>query len=166
VPTSGARRAVGATLQFAGPRVSELCGLNIEDFEDNVRQNVIAPVVAHANVLRIARGENRIRAHITPHTFRRTYITFMVAAGYDIPYIQAQVGHKGPTTTLAIYAQVMRRPDRDQLRAEIRDLLGVTPQPPEPPAATVHRLDRGEGVASVAALRGAEKAGKGRAIGL
>jgi hypothetical protein len=90
----------------------------------------------------------------------------MVAAGYDIPYIQAQVGHKDPTTTLAIYAQVMRRPDRDQLRAEIRVLHGVTPQPPEPPPVGIHLVDRGEGMASVEALRDTEKAGKGRAIGL
>lgn len=114
--------------------------------KDNVRRNVIAPVVARANELRLARGQNRIRAHITPHTFRRTYITYMVAAGYDIPYIQAQVGHKDPTTTLAIYAQVMRRPNRDQLRAEVRALLGVDPQPPEPPAATIHRLDRRQAI--------------------
>jgi integrase len=208
-PSTGVRRAIIATLHFAGPRVSELCALNTEDFDltrarfhidrsktptgaravdihprlldelelyrsrrgsialdapafptrsgnrrekDNVRKNVIAPVVAHANELRIARGENRIRTHVTPHTFRRTYITFMVAAGYDIPYIQAQVGRKDPTTTLAIYAQAMRRPDRDQLRAEIRAVLGVSPQAPEPTAAVVHRLGRGEGVASREAL--------------
>jgi integrase len=214
-PSSGVRRAIIATLQLAGPRVSELCALNAEDFDlgasrfhvdrsktptgartvdihprlldelklyrsrrgpsgldspefptrngtrrekDNVRKNVIAPVVAHANTLRLARGENRIRAHVTPHTFRRTYITFMVAAGYDIPYVQAQVGHKDPTTTLAIYAQVMRRPGRDQLRAEIRALLGVAPQPPEPPAATVRRVDQGRRIASIEALRAAEKA--------
>ena len=47
------------------------------------------------------------------------------AAGYDLPYVQAQVGHLDPSTTLAIYAQVMARRDRDQLRAEIRQLLGV-----------------------------------------
>ena len=40
----------------------------------------------------------------------------MVAAGYDLPYIQAQVGHRDPSTTLAIYARVIARPDRDQLR--------------------------------------------------
>lgn len=222
-PSSGVRRAIIATLQFAGPRVSELCALDTEDFDldaarfhidksktpagartvdihprlveelklyrsrrgaapvdapefptrngtrrnkDNVRKNVIAPVVARANELRITEGQNRIRAHVTPHTLRRTYITFMVAAGYDIPYIQAQVGHKDPTTTLAIYAQVMRRPDRDGLRAEIRALFGVSPQPPEPPAATIHRLDRQRQRGPVDTLRAAEKAGKGRAIGL
>ncbi len=30
-----------------------------------------------------------------------------------------------PTKTLAIYAQILRRADRDQLRAQIRELLGV-----------------------------------------
>lgn len=127
---------------------------------------MIAPVLAHANELRLARGQNRIRAHVTPHTFRRTYVTFMVAAGYDIPYVQAQVGHKDPTTTLAIYAQVMRRPDRDHLRAEIRALLGVSPRPPEPSGATIHRLDRGQEIPLADALRAAEKAAKSRAIGL
>ena len=63
--------------------------------------------------------------HVTPHTFRRTYITYMIAAGYDLPYVQAQVGHDDPSVTLSIYAQVMRRADREQLKAEIRELLGV-----------------------------------------
>jgi hypothetical protein len=43
----------------------------------------------------------------------------MVAAGYDLPYIQAQVGHRDPSTTLAIYAQVIARPDRDELRPPV-----------------------------------------------
>ena len=49
----------------------------------------------------------------------------MIAAGYDLPHVQAQVGHVDPSVTLSIYAQVMRRADRDELRAEIRELLGV-----------------------------------------
>jgi site-specific recombinase XerD len=61
---------------------------------------------------------------VTPHTFRRTYITIMLAAGFDLPYVQDQVGHTHPSTTLGIYAQVVRRPDRDTVRAEMRALLG------------------------------------------
>jgi integrase len=91
----------------------------------NVLNRVVQPALKRANELRAGRGEPPIHVHVTPHTFRRMYITFMVAGGYDLPYVQAQVGHVDPTTTLAIYAQVMRRSDRDQLRAEIRDLLGV-----------------------------------------
>lgn len=89
-----------------------------------MRLRVIAPVVSRANEIRAAEDRPPIRAHVTPHTFRRTYITYMVAAGYDLPYVQAQVGHADPAVTLAIYAQVMRRADRDELRAEIRGLLG------------------------------------------
>ena len=92
--------------------------------KDNVRLRILAPAVARANAVRAQRGEPPIRAHVTPHTLRRTYITFMIAAGYDLPYVQAQVGHSDPAVTLAVYAQVMRRRDRDQLRSEIRALLG------------------------------------------
>lgn len=95
--------------------------------KDNVRQRVIEPVLARANALREQRGEPSIRAHVTPHTLRRTYITYAIAAGFDIPYVQAQVGHADPSVTLSFYAQLIRRPDRDQLRAEIRALLGVAP---------------------------------------
>lgn len=91
----------------------------------NVLQRVVQPTLARANELRAGRDEPPILVHVTPHTFRRTYITFLLAAGYDLPYVQAQVGHLDPTTTLAIYAQVMARRDRGQLRSEIRQLLGV-----------------------------------------
>jgi integrase len=181
-PIWGARRPVVAALALAGPRVTELCELDVDDIDlskarfyiddaktpagvrdvdihprlldeltgyaatrpptagnspafptrngtrrnkDNVRLRVIAPVVARANQVRAAEGRPAIRAHVTPHTFRRTYITYMIAAGYDLPYVQAQVGHVDPSVTLSIYAQVMRRADRDELRAEIRELLGV-----------------------------------------
>jgi hypothetical protein len=97
---------------------------------------------------------------VTPHTFRRTYITYAIAAGFDIPYVQAQVGHSDPNVTLAVYAQVMRRPDRDQLRSEIRAPLGVQ--------ASADASDARPTRAAVAAtpLRTREKAGKGRALSL
>jgi integrase len=91
----------------------------------NVLQRVVKPVLARANEIRASQNEAPILVHVTPHTFRRTYITFLLAAGYELPYVQAQVGHVHPHTTLAIYAQVMARGDRDQLRTEIRELLGV-----------------------------------------
>lgn len=100
-------------------------------------------------------------ANAIPHTLRRTYITFMVAAGYDLPYIQAQVGHEDPTTTLAIYAQVMRRADRDQLRAEIRELLGVD-DPVAPNARTAQEATAIR--PALNRLRTVETAGKGRRL--
>jgi integrase len=103
--------------------------------KDNVRVRVVLPTLRRANELRARRDQPPILAHVTPHTFRRTYITFMLAAGFDVPYVQAQVGHRDPGVTLAVYASVIRRPDRDRLRAEMRELLGehVQEQPPLPP---------------------------------
>ena len=46
----------------------------------------------------------------------------MLAAGFDVPYVRAQVGHTDPTMTLAIYAHVIERPDRDRLRSDMREL--------------------------------------------
>ncbi len=130
----------------------------------NVLKRVVQPVLARANEIRAERGEAPIRVHVTPHTFRRTYITFMIAAGYDLPYVQAQAGHLDPTTTLGIYAQLMTRRDRDQLRAEIRDLLG---------AESLHGSERpstdlrvGQTKSAAAPLRRPQKAGIGRATHL
>ncbi|MGI8902488.1 MAG: MFS transporter [Solirubrobacteraceae bacterium] len=53
--------------------------------KDNVRTRVVAPVLLRANELRAERGEPPIRVHVTPRTFRRTYITFLIAAGHDLP---------------------------------------------------------------------------------
>ena len=36
----------------------------------------------------------------------------MLEAGAPVPYVQGQVGHEDPTTTLDIYAQVLKRRDR------------------------------------------------------
>jgi integrase len=106
--------------------------------KDNIRQHIVAPALELANKTRVERGDPPIRAHVTPHTFRRTCITYAIAAGFDIPYVQAQVGHVDPKLTLAVYAKVMRRPDRDELRTEIRNLFGVdqrAAESPPPPSA-------------------------------
>ena len=134
--------------------------------KDNVRERVIRPVVERANELRGRRGEPPILAHVTPHTLRRTYISFMLAAGFDLTYVQEQVGHEDPSTTLKIYAQVIRRPDRDQLRAEMRALLGedrpgIAPAP-DPRDMQALRSPSGGDRARTAN----EKAGNGRELEL
>lgn len=134
--------------------------------KDNVRQRVIQPVLQRANQLRAERDQPPIHVHVTPHTFRRTYISYMLAGGYDLPYVQDQVGHRDPTTTLAIYAQVIRRPDRDQVQAEIRALLQDTPKPASDhsaPRETAHGVKRPAAVTRHGHLD-MEKAGKGRKL--
>jgi integrase len=78
----------------------------------NINRRVIAPAVRAANALRAERRQPALPGSITAHTFRRTFITLMLEAGAPVPYVQAQVGHEDPTTTLAIYAQVLKRRDR------------------------------------------------------
>jgi integrase len=118
--------------------------------KDNVRARVVLPVLRRANELRAQRDQPPILAHVTPHTFRRTYITFMLAAGFDVPYVRAQVGHRDPAVTLAVYAQVIERPDRDRLRAEMRQLLGdgaaevsEASRAPEPVRASSEKARKG-----------------------
>lgn len=135
--------------------------------KDNVRLGVIAPALRRANEIRAARKQPPIHIHVTPHTFRRTYITYMLAAGHDIPYVQSQVGHLDPTITLGIYAQLIRRADREQLRQELRSFLD-TPLPeaeqhaPSTPAPTsMIGRDQAPSAAAIDGLRRIEKAGKG-----
>lgn len=78
----------------------------------SINRNVISPAIPAANALRAGRKEPQMPGSITAHTFRRTFITLMLEAGAPVPYVQAQVGHEDPTTTLAIYAQVLKRRDR------------------------------------------------------
>jgi hypothetical protein len=89
----------------------------------------------------------------------------MIAAGYDLPYVQAQVGHLDPTVTLAVYAHVMRRPDREQLKAEIRAVLGVAPAPSDAELRDHSRTrDTRQSEPDVGRRRGNEKAGNGRGV--
>lgn len=130
----------------------------------NILARVVQPALRRANELRASRDEPPILLHITPHTFRRTYITYLIGAGYDLPYVQAQVGHVDPSTTLGIYAQLMARRDRDQLRAEVRELLGD--ESAEVIKPSVPRIQTTRGQTGATRLRAAEKAGKGRAVRL
>jgi integrase len=91
--------------------------------KDNINKRVIQPVVKRANELLADRGLPPIRKHVTPHTLRRTYATLMLTAGYDAAYVMEQLGHESAKTTLEIYARVIRHPDRQQLRKEVRAFL-------------------------------------------
>jgi integrase-like protein len=92
----------------------------------NIRQRVLAKVVAEANELLRDRGVPEI-LECTPHTLRRTYISLLLAAGCDPAYVQQQVGHTDPTLTLRIYQQLLKRKRREEYRARVNELLGTSP---------------------------------------
>jgi hypothetical protein len=105
---------------------------------------VIAPAVGAANALRAQRREAPLPGSITAHTFRRTFITLMLEAGAPVPYVQGQVGHEDPTTTLQIYAQVLKRRDRRR-HGEAFDALMVDAIPSAPSIMMRTDSDRSEG---------------------
>jgi hypothetical protein len=140
--------------------------------KDNVRSRVVATVVKRANEIRSGRHQPPIHHHVTPHTLRRTYATYMLAAGHDVPYVQHQLGHVDPTVTLAIYTQLLRRSDREQLRRELRAFIDtpILEQPRTMPAAaqrSAHDVRSATPPTSpIDGLKRIEKAGKGRAARL
>ena len=105
-----AYRATRADAQLEEPAFPTRSGARRD--RRNINRLVIAPAVRAANALRAERRDPPLPGSITAHTFRRTFITLMLEAGAPVPYVQAQVGHEDPTTTLEIYAQVLKRRDR------------------------------------------------------
>jgi integrase len=89
---------------------------------------IIAPAVAAANGGREKQGLPPIGQHVTPHTFRYTYMALTLFAGASVRYVADQVGHEDVLTTQRIYAYVLRRLERGDvgrkrqlLRARVRD---------------------------------------------
>jgi integrase len=124
--------------------------------KDNINARVLRPAVRRANERRAARGLPPLPKRVTAHTLRRTYISMMFAAGAEIPYVMAQVGHDDSKVTLEIYARVLKRRDRDDIgrafdhlllgRAETeRDAPELTSQPPEESARKRPRAGRNSG---------------------
>ncbi|MGZ6724699.1 MAG: tyrosine-type recombinase/integrase, partial [Solirubrobacteraceae bacterium] len=91
--------------------------------KDNINARVIRPAVRRANDRRALRDLPPLPARVTAHTLRRTYISMMFAAGAEIPYVMAQVGHGDSKVTLEIYAQVLKRRDREQVGRAFDHLL-------------------------------------------
>jgi integrase len=115
--------------------------------KDNIHARVLKPAIRRANE---RRGLPPLPKSVTAHTLRRTYISMMFAAGAEIPYVMAQVGHHDSKVTLEIYAQVLKRRDRSQigrafdrlLQGRRRAKLGSTDGPAgAPPRLSAARKD-------------------------
>jgi integrase len=87
----------------------------------------LSHVVSIANELRRDQGLAPLPKRITPHTFRRTFITLSFQAGNDLVFVQTQAGHADWKTTLDIYTQQSSR----SVDASIRQLLDVFLGEPE-----------------------------------
>ena len=81
-------------------------------------------VVEVAADIRRGLGLAALPGRITPHTFRRTFITLSFQAGHDLVFVQSQAGHADWKTTLDIYTQQSTR----SIDPDIRELLEPLPR--------------------------------------
>jgi integrase len=108
----------------------------------NVRSRLLRPAAERASAALEERGRDGL-PKLTPHSLRRTFATFLVAAGdehgrpVDPLYLADQLGHEDPTLSLKVYAQVVRRKDGEPER--IRALVQGTYETPEVPTVVEGR---------------------------
>ncbi len=74
------------------------------DNPSNVRNRFLANAVKRANATLAEEGGEPI-ARVTPHALRRTFASPLLAAGADVPYVMAQLGHTDPKMSLGVYAR-------------------------------------------------------------
>jgi integrase len=72
----------------------------------------------------------------TPHDLRHSWASHMLAAGADLAYVSAQLGHANPATTLRIYAHWV--PGTRRVTTSILDMKPAsTPEINSPPSCNV-----------------------------
>jgi integrase len=103
---------------------------------DNLRSNVLAPVLRRADELLVRGGLVPLPKALTTHKLRHAFASILVAIGEDPVSVMGQIGHADPTFTLRVYTHLMNRDqsDRERLRALVRGerpIASLTP-PPEP----------------------------------
>jgi integrase len=76
------------------------------DNPSNIRNPFLDSAARLANADLRAAGREPM-PDVTPHSLRRTFISLLLAAGADVPYVMAQAGHTDPKMTLGLYAQVI-----------------------------------------------------------
>jgi integrase len=81
-------------------------GAGKRDNPSNVRNRFLDSAAKLANAHLRAAGREPM-PDVTPHSLRRTFISLLLAAGADVPYVMAQAGHTDPKMTLGLYAKVI-----------------------------------------------------------
>lgn len=72
---------------------------------NSIRNRILADVHARARVLLEERGHDPMPDRVTPHTYRRTYLTWLAWSGRPQNFTKGQAGHKDAKLTLQVYQQ-------------------------------------------------------------
>jgi integrase len=64
---------------------------------------------AFSRVITVACKRSGVAKRVTPHTFRHSFATHLLEAGYDVRQVQTLLGHEKLETTM-IYTHVMNKP--------------------------------------------------------
>jgi integrase len=91
-------------------------GTGGERDKDNLRNRILKPLLARADVLLLKLGEVPLPKGVTPHKLRHTFASVLVACGEDPSSVMAQLGHTDPRFTLRVYAHMMRRDPAERVR--------------------------------------------------
>ena len=111
------------------------------DNASNVRNRLLADAIERANAALADEGVP-IAEGVSPHSLRRTYISILLAAGADPRYVMRQVGHRDPSTTLRIYAQVIERERHHG--AQVDELVGAADWAPLGTTMAEELLEEGD----------------------
>jgi integrase len=98
----------------------------------NIRARVLNAAVVSANADLAKRDLPPLPDKLTPHSLRRTFCSLLYALGETPPAVMQDMGHADPGLALRVYAQAMRRGERET--AALRALaegggLGRRPKP-------------------------------------
>ena len=132
-------------LARAGNDTSPTAPLFQNERGGKMTRKAVGKIVREATVLATERMQEMGMPplpHITPHSFRRTYISILLLASeFDLEWVKKQVGHADSKMTLEVYNQLQQRVKRehgaafDRLIREARKRLHASQEPP-PGAST------------------------------
>jgi integrase len=91
---------------------------------NSVRNRLLGPTLRRAADLLAQRDQRPLPGRVTPHTFRRTYLTYLAWAGQPERFAMSQAGHKDAKLTLEVYQQPF--PNDQEGLNQVKDWLGLS----------------------------------------